>query len=460
MEALMKDKMIGFYRPSDDEFREMWNAATFVLDANILLDLYRFPSKASQELLGALEKLADRLWIPHHAALEYQRNRLTVIAEQKRTFSKVRDAIEETKAGFESQTRKLQLKKRHSSIDMDEFMSGFDKLTSDFLETLGKLDENQPNVSVEDPMRIKIDALLSGKIGDNPFDQKAVDEIYKEGERRYSGKIPPGFKDSKKEKAGEPDSFLYGGVIYKRKFGDLILWKQLISHVRTAGLKCVVLLTDDDKEDWWWEIDSEGKKKIGPRPELVEEIRREGGAEKFYIYNSDQFMKFSKEYLGADISDESIDQVRDVKSSGRVNTDFGDWQQFGYSAEQAVGEWLDSVFPSSRIEKTHVGFPDFVVYDSESGRKLGFEIKTIRNPRMMSIRLREPAYRAYYEIKEKGFDEITIIFVVEGHEDLDEAMLRIGSRKDVPPNVGVLFGLIESHDDPPQVVFKPVSELV
>ncbi len=281
----MKDKMIGFYRPSDEEFREIWKTATFVLDANILLDLYRFPSKASEELLGALEKLSERLWIPHQAALEYQRNRLTVIAEQKRTFYKVRKAIDKTKADLKSQIQDLQLKKRHSSIDMDEFMSDLDKLTTGFLESLNKLEENQPNVSVEDHMRVKIDTLLSGKVGDNPFDQKAVDDIYKEGEKRFAGEIPPGFKDSKKENSGEPNAFLYGGVIYKRKFGDLMLWKQLINHVKNAGLKCVVLLTDDGKEDWWWKVDSEGKKKIGPRPELVEEIKREGGVENFYMYN-------------------------------------------------------------------------------------------------------------------------------------------------------------------------------
>lgn len=107
----MRDRMIGFYRPSDDEFRAIWTKATFVLDANVLLNLYRYPAKARQDLLGALSKLSGRLWLPYHAALEYQRNRLGVIAEQKKRFADVRNLIEETAANLRSQFAKLHSRK-------------------------------------------------------------------------------------------------------------------------------------------------------------------------------------------------------------------------------------------------------------------------------------------------------------------------------------------------------------
>src|ERR1039458_8581926 len=99
----MKDHMIGFYRPSDDEFKAIWSKATFVLDANVLLNLYRYPTNASHDLLKALAKLSGRLWLPYHAALEYQRNRLNVIAEQKKRFADVRNLIEETTNTLNSQ---------------------------------------------------------------------------------------------------------------------------------------------------------------------------------------------------------------------------------------------------------------------------------------------------------------------------------------------------------------------
>lgn len=453
----MKDQMLGYYRPSDDEFNEIWDKATFVLDANVLLNLYRYPAKASQELLGALEKLADRLWLPYHAALEYQRNRLVIIAEQKKRFVDVRNLIEETKSNLFSQISNLQLKKRHSSIEVEDFIEGFEQLTKTFLDKLDKLDEAQKNVSDEDHIRTKIDQIFSGKLGAAPFDQKRLDDIYKEGESRYVIEMPPGYKDVKKEKSSEPDSFQYGGAVYKRKFGDLILWKQIIDHTKDKTIKHLVFLTDDEKEDWWWIVDSQGKKKIGPRPELVEEISREAGVDRFYMYNSEQFLQYSKQYLQADISEESIAQVREVKLI-RTQRNFEFIQQFAFMAEQAVFEWLVSLYSNSKIERNQYGFPDFIVYDNENSRRIGYEVKVIREPRNISMRLRENAYRAYYELKEKKLNDITIVFALENLEGLDEAIRYSQRLKEMPPDVKILFGLLETQGDSSTATFKPVAD--
>jgi len=55
-----------------ENFQELWDKATFVLDANVLLNLYRFPKGAAHDLLDVLERLSDRLWLPHQATVEYQ----------------------------------------------------------------------------------------------------------------------------------------------------------------------------------------------------------------------------------------------------------------------------------------------------------------------------------------------------------------------------------------------------
>lgn len=451
----MKDTMIGFYRPSNEEFTELWNRAMFVIDANVLLNLYRYPSKASQELLGALEKLADRLWLPYHACLEYQRNRLTVIADQKRKFYDVRNAIEETKSNLSSQINNLQLKKRHSSINIDDFIAGFEELSSKFFENLAKLEEAQKNVSDEDEIRSRIDSIFMNKVGTATFDQKELDELYKIGEIRYAAAMPPGYMDVKKEKSAETESFQYGGVCYKRKFGDLILWKQIINYAKDKGIKHLVLLTDDEKEDWWWIVDSQGKKKIGPRPELVEEIRRDGDVSSFYMYNSEQFLQFSKQYLQADISDESITQVRDIKLT-KVGSGFETIQQFAFTAEQAVFEWLISQHPSYEIEHTQMGFPDFKVFDGD--RRLGYEVKIFRDPRHILPRVRETIYRAHYEVAEKRFDEMTIVFVHENLEGIEEAVSLFQRHRDLPQNVRILFGILINYEDSRMPTFEPVID--
>ena len=59
----MRDLFPGYYAPED--FQELWDKATFVLDANVLLNLYRFPKPAAEELLRVLDKVSDRLWVPY-----------------------------------------------------------------------------------------------------------------------------------------------------------------------------------------------------------------------------------------------------------------------------------------------------------------------------------------------------------------------------------------------------------
>lgn len=107
----MKELFPGFYRPTEEEFTSLWKDGLFVLDANFLLNIYRFPEKASNELLDIMSKISDRLWIPYEAALEFQRNRLSVIADQKKKFSDVRILFDDTKKQFKVGLSKLQLKK-------------------------------------------------------------------------------------------------------------------------------------------------------------------------------------------------------------------------------------------------------------------------------------------------------------------------------------------------------------
>ena len=94
----------------------------------------------------------------------------------------------------------------------------------------------------------------------------------------------------------------YGGISYKRKFGDLVVWKQVIEHAKTSAIKDFIFVTDDDKDDWWWAIESQGHKRLGPRPELVEEIMREAGVERFHMYSSEQFLEFADTYLKVKVS--------------------------------------------------------------------------------------------------------------------------------------------------------------
>ena len=45
----MKDSFPGYYRPTENEFAEMWESCLFVLDANVLLNLYRYSVDTREE---------------------------------------------------------------------------------------------------------------------------------------------------------------------------------------------------------------------------------------------------------------------------------------------------------------------------------------------------------------------------------------------------------------------------
>ena len=47
----MRKTFRGFYQPGKKEFQELWNSCLFVLDANVLLNMYRYSEATSDALI-------------------------------------------------------------------------------------------------------------------------------------------------------------------------------------------------------------------------------------------------------------------------------------------------------------------------------------------------------------------------------------------------------------------------
>lgn len=440
----MKDLFPQYINFLKVDFAAVWANALFVFDTNVLLNLYRYQSKTRDELLTVLEQLSARIWIPYHAALEFQRNRLTVIADQNKRFSDVRRTIEKSKVSLFSDLDKLQLQKRHSLINPQSLTKGFDKLVSDFLSELDKLEEAQQNLTSADPLLNKIEALFAGRVGSPPKSQEELNQLYDEAETRFKFKIPPGFQDAYKD-SEESDEHIHQGIIYKRKFGDFLVWHQLLDYAKTNSLKSIIFVTDDGKDDWWWKIQADGTKTIGPRPELVEEANRIASISDFLMYNSEGFLKYAKEFLRAQVSDETINEVRDVSSvKSTMDISFREMREMSLRAEKAVLKWLENKFHD--VQENRAGFPDFTAYRGE--KILGFEVRMIRKPRFIMHRLREDIYRAYYEVNEGGFDEISIVFLVNSSEEIDELKKVVfrTSMNEMPENLRIIIGVYEDQE--------------
>ncbi|MCH7586295.1 MAG: hypothetical protein IH941_14245 [Acidobacteria bacterium] len=109
----MKSSFGEFYEPTDDDLARAWQAGTFVLDANVLLNLYRYGDGSRDKLIDILSALRDQLWLPHQAGLEFHRNRLTVRLLIQHQFETIDERLKEAATIPEAQGSPSSLIPRH-----------------------------------------------------------------------------------------------------------------------------------------------------------------------------------------------------------------------------------------------------------------------------------------------------------------------------------------------------------
>ncbi len=289
----MRDSFYGYYPPSDNEFEELWSSGLIILDASTLLNLYRYSSPTSGEFIGVLRSLRDRLWIPYQVGLEFQRNRLDVIDQQIQAYDVVLNTISSAQKSIEQELNRY---KKHSTLNADELLADYEAATNRIVQKISESKDSHvssaPTALRADPVWIAVTELLDGRVG-QAFDNEELSRIYEEGDRRYSAKTPPGYRDASKE---VPD-----------RYGDLVLWKEVLRKVGTEPTTAI-FVTDDNKEDWWRIVRGQT---LGPRIELIEEFYRSCGR-RVHFYGPNQFLTYAKERLSASVSDSSLGEVRQV----------------------------------------------------------------------------------------------------------------------------------------------------
>lgn len=287
----------GYYRPTDEEFDRLWEEGMFVVDTNVLLNLYRYSHVTRDELLGVLRALEDRLFLPHQVGQEFLDKRLRTIRGQRERFAKLRERVTSVRGEMEDELRAvLRLRPGEELPEglrdaLEEVPPGGYEALSDRLEALERELPQTTNSSEDDEVWTAIEALVDGKVGP-PYDEEQQRKAEEEAERRRNDKIPPGFKDERP--------------------GDYLLWSQTINEAKRTK-RPVVLVTDDRKEDWWW---IEHGEIIGPRPELVAEMHKESGMP-FYMYTPDRLMRAAKDRLNIRVSEESISEAEGLDREAR-----------------------------------------------------------------------------------------------------------------------------------------------
>lgn len=281
----MKDIFKEYNPLSKEEIKELWNKAIFVFDTNVLLNLYRYSEDTTSKFIERIEELKERVWLPYQVGFEFNKNRLTVISDQKKSYKEFETKINQIIDEVENKNRNPFLS--------ENVLSKLIAIKEEIKKEIDIKTSHYENSIWNDYLLHKINDIFYGKVEQSP-NHEELKKIFNEGEKRYKDKIPPGYKDSNKSE--------------NEKYGDLVIWKQIINKSKNEKIDIIFIL-DDRKEDWW--LEHQGKI-ISPRPELLKEFRSET-SKSCHFYEPFRFLEYSNEYFNSNISNKVIEEVKNYK---------------------------------------------------------------------------------------------------------------------------------------------------
>ena len=291
----MKKAFPGHFSNDPRNLEDIWGRCIFVLDTNVLLNLYRYSDETRSELLETFRLLKERLWIPYQVASDYFANRVSVIGEQVKVYERAINNISELRQSLESQ-------RQHPFVQKSTLIES----TASFEKIISELTENQKKFlrKIEfDDVKDSLEVLLDGRVGRGLRDEE-VSEILSIGAKRYAQKRPPGYMDANKLKS---DSEVISEKL--KPYADYVVWRQTIA-MATAEALPVIFVTGDRNNDWWSVYNG---KLLGPHPLLVEEFVNEVG-QPFLMYLPEKFMQQANGFLERETSQSAVDEIVEIRS--------------------------------------------------------------------------------------------------------------------------------------------------
>jgi PIN like domain len=277
----MKSILPEWYEPDDETVERVLKTGTIALDTNVLLRLYRVGRQQREEILSVLRDNRDRIFVPYQVALEYQRNRLDVLADIEATYRKILERLDPKYPPFQD-IRDPDLRKEVEQL--------FTRTQKSFAKGLAKIREEHTisfdEARKEDPVRDALDELLTqNSLGQQPAEEELV-KRRSEAQRRAKAEIPPGFGD-----ADKPDST-----------GDYLVWAELLDHAKDSDRPLLFVTDDEIKGDWYRRVRGQT---TGPRAELVAEVHTVT-SHPYHQRRLGSFLELAREYLGASVEDQTI----------------------------------------------------------------------------------------------------------------------------------------------------------
>ncbi|UYG03537.1 PIN-like domain-containing protein [Halomonas sp. LR3S48] len=313
MNTDLSKSFVGFFssNPSDDLFK----SCTYILDANVLLGLYRLDVKDRDSLLNILRAVAKakKLWAPHQTMVEFFGMRGRVVLEQMEEFKHIERQLNAVRKRIKSGARIGGNKTLMKGFN-NEVQPLFDKIISH----LEKEKKKNPDYNKNDVIVPELENIYKDAVG-RAFSRCEIEALIKEAEYRFQNNIPPGCgEDEKKE-----GIYSFSGIALPNKCGDYIIWEQVLNWCEN-NKGPVVFVTGEEKEDW---IDSFGGGRRA-RPELVNEAFYRTGVE-FSLVGADVFLRKASRFYGVKIGKVSIENISDAA--------YGGWKESIYQIISDLG---------------------------------------------------------------------------------------------------------------------------
>lgn len=302
------------YRYLTEEFSKV----SIFLDTNILLWSLSINNKAFKEFFDFLENLSinDKLVIPNWVIFELEKN----IQEQNSGNINFKNLSKRLASDLESFRRFLklvvddELAKSYSNPNKIDLIDRFEKAKKE-LETFFKIPYDK-NTLKNKQRQILLKKLLRENSSNIPL-KKIIESVIPVWEYRYQNKIPPGFKDKKKE---------------SNKQGDLTLWFEILEYCKKNDRNISILITNDNKLDWCSKYQLENKETlVDAHPYLKHEFENEIENGEFYIMNLEDLINLLFSIKTTDV-DGHFENYKELSYALGI--------KLGHSETERIIEWI------------------------------------------------------------------------------------------------------------------------
>ena len=286
-----------------------------VLDTNYLLDIIQLPTTVSKKYIEALENIKENIYIPYLVALEFNFKKSSIKKEKIKKIKKYKDTIENSVSKIKDNIESIDLVDKNEKEEFTNEILTLTEIYSDNLKTL--VEKKIVSIITKEEVELyeRLIQIIEEKIG-NKYTQQWIDSVEKEGEKRFENKIPPGFNDISKDE--EEDAVRqYGDIKYQRKYGDLLIWKDIIEYSKECNKsgKKVFFITNDGKSkrknDLLYKVNDQI---VGPNIHLMNELQVEANKE-FHILNNLRFVQLVNDLSDAEMNElkSSSEQLLNIK---------------------------------------------------------------------------------------------------------------------------------------------------